>query len=95
MSTTAPVIEPIIDSFMSAEEAAARYPGSPMYDPAIVPKGYAGSIHIGDGVWRTICHECDHAVDSYGSVPRYRTVGPHEVEAHGLQVGGINVGILP
>lgn len=94
MSTTAPVIEPIIDSFMSAEEAYERYGATPGWNPEQCPKGYAGSFHIGDGVWRTICRECDEAVDSYGSVPRYRTVGPHEVEVHGLQVGGINVGIL-
>lgn len=94
MATTVPVIEPILDTFMSAEEALERYATAPAWDPAQAPKGYAGSFHIGDGVWRSLCRECDFAVDSYGSVPRYRTVGPHEVLEHGSQVGGINVGIL-
>ena len=94
MSTTAPVIQPVIDTFYSQDEAAERYADTPAYDPAQAPKGYAGSFHIGDGIFRAICRECEAAVDSYGAVPRYRTIGPHEVEAHGLEVAGINVGLL-
>lgn len=94
MVTTAPVIEPIIDTFYGKEEAAERYAATPSWSPEQAPQGYAGSFHIGEGIFRTICRECPTAVDSYGAVPRYRTVGPHEVEAHGLEVAGINVGML-
>ena len=94
MSTTAPVIEPVIETFYTQSEAAERYAVTPSWHPSQAPQGYAGSFQLGDGIFRTICRECPTAVDSYGAVPRYATVGTHEVYEHGLQVGGINVGTL-
>lgn len=94
MATTVPVIEPVLDTFQSQAEAAERYAETPTWSPSQAPQGYSGSFHIGEGVFRAICRECDHAADSYGAVPRYATVGPHEVTEHGLEVPGLNVGMM-
>ena len=77
-------------SFTTAEKAARRYAETPSYKG--VPRGR--SAHVGGGVWRTVCPECDHYVDHYGSMPQYATVGEHAVAEHGSRIAGINVGML-
>lgn len=70
--------------------------GNVRWDDSDVPEGWAGSYHLGDGVWRQKCRACPETFDSTGaySVPRYAGIGPHEHSQHGLDVPGINVGIL-
>lgn len=69
--------------------------GAPFWEDADVPPGFMGSYHIGGDVWRQRCRACPAVHDSQnGSVPRYRGIGPHERAEHGLDVAGINVGIL-
>lgn len=69
---------------------ADRYRNTPMWVPR---RGL--SVHVGGGMFVSVCAECDHAVRHIGPVPRYATTGSHEVDAHGAQVPGINVGMLP
>lgn len=71
--------------------------GIPFYRDEDVPSDFLGSWHIGNDIWRQRCRECGLTFDSKpgGSVPRWRGVGPHEYKEHGLDVPGINVGILP
>lgn len=82
------------DGFMSPDRARAMYADTPAHAPSIIPNGV--QAHIGDGKWITRCrHEgCDVTAVHWGSLPRYASVGTHEVEVHGMQVAGINVGIL-
>lgn len=94
MTTSAPIIEPVLDTFMSKEEAALRYPGTPIWGVDNVPEGFAGAVHIGEGIFRAWCRECRQGFDSYGSVPRYAGIGRHEYDEHGLDVPGINVGLM-
>ena len=71
--------------------------GTPIFTDPDIPPGWMGSYHIGDGVFRQHCRACPEIFDSppySGGVARYFGIGPHEVEAHGLEVPGINVGIL-
>lgn len=53
-------------------------------------------FHLGHDIWRTRCRgeECGKFVDSIGAVPRYASIGKHEYADHGLDVPGINVGLL-
>jgi hypothetical protein len=82
-----------IRGWSTEREARFKYAGTPAWLPERVPPGRCA--HIGRGVWLTRCHECDYSVAHYGCIPFYATVGPHEVEMHGAQVPGINVGMLP
>lgn len=75
----------------------ADYSKTPTWQDSQVPEGYAGSWHIGNGVFRQRCRVCPEIHDSQpgeGSVMRYNGIGPHEVRDHGLEVPGINVGVL-
>lgn len=73
----------------------ADYSKTPVWLDSQVPDGYTGSWHVGNGVFRQRCRICPETHDSlHGSSMRYNGIGPHEVEAHGLQVAGINVGML-
>lgn len=67
---------------------------TPAWDAASPATG--GAFHIGHDIWRTRCRGegCSKFVDSIGAVPRYATIGKHEYAAHGLDVAGINVGLL-
>lgn len=80
---------PMLDGW-AQPGAAGRYADTPTWEPR---RGM--SVHIGGGVFVTVCAECDRAVRHIGAVPRYATVGQHEVTDHGMQVPGINVGMLP
>lgn len=55
-----------------------------------------GCFHMGHDIWRTRCRSegCSKFVDSIGAVPRYATIGKHEVTEHRLEVPGINVGLM-
>ena len=77
--------------WMSPEEAAERYRNTPVW--AQIGAGHSG--HVGGGLWRTSCRECPEYVEHWGSMPRHATIGRHEVDEHGLLVGGINLGMLP
>lgn len=66
---------------------------TPAWDADSIPRGRCA--HIGDGLWLTRCAGCDDAVTHWGAMPYYATMGPHDVEAHGSQVAGINAGMLP
>ncbi|MBC9927357.1 hypothetical protein [Leucobacter sp. cx-169] len=81
-----------VTGYTTPEKVQAEYQGrnTPSY-PAAPP---GRSAHIGGGVWESACSECDQKVRHVGSVPRHGSIGPHEVEAHGAKVGGINVGLL-
>lgn len=59
-----------------------------------MPDGWAGALRMADGRWFSRCRACDHHVYQAEAWPRYMTVGRHEVDVHGLQVPGINVGLL-
>lgn len=63
-------------------------------DSEIREKVAGRSWHIGDGIWLMTCGHCDAYSLTYGSQPAYDNLGPHMVEEHDAQVGGINVGIL-
>lgn len=74
------------------------YSKTPVWSDVTAPPGYTGSLHVGNGVFRSWCRGCAEMYETQsgqGSVPRYLGIGPHEVEAHGLDVPGINVGLLP
>lgn len=78
-------------------EVAGRYANTPTWGDEQVPQGYAGSWHIGGGVFRQRCRECPATHDTspgQGAVMRYAGIGPHEVAEHGLEVPGINVGLM-
>ena len=80
------------------QESTVRWDKAWTHRDEDVPRDFAGSWHIGDGVFRQRCRECGAVYDTkpgQGSVPRYRGIGPHEYNAHGLDVPGINVGMLP
>lgn len=74
-----------------------NYRSTPVWSDSDIPAGWMGSYHVGNGVFRQRCRECSQTWDSEpgtGAIMRYHGIGPHEVEAHGLTVPGINVGIL-
>lgn len=87
-----PVLAVDVDTLPMLDWAAPRtdYSRTPIWTPR---RGLC--VHIGGGVFVTVCGECDHAMRSLGGVPRYATVGAHEVAEHGALVPGINVGMLP
>ena len=70
---------------------------APVYTDDMIPAGWQGSYHIGGDVYRQKCRECPETFDFPAGatcIQRYVGIGPHEVEAHGLQVAGINLGLL-
>lgn len=81
-------------SWVDASASRARFAGTPSYDPEMIPAGYQGAVHIGGGVWRTVCRACPAYTDTYDPMMRYRTIGPHEVDEHGFDVPGLNVGLM-
>ncbi len=83
-----------VASWMTPAQAQAKYAETLSYTPEAIPPGYTGSVHMGEGVWRTVCRACGAFCDTFGSMPRYATIGPHEATEHDLEVAGINVGIL-
>lgn len=70
--------------------------GNVYHDDADVPADFAGSWHIGNDVWHSRCRECGLIEETTGPrpKPRWDGIGRHEYAAHGLDVPGINVGIL-
>jgi hypothetical protein len=80
----------VIRSWMTPTEAYARYRTTPTWEPRP-----GASVHVGNGLWASACHDCPETVYHWGTMPAYATIGPHEVSAHQRQVPGINVGLLP
>lgn len=84
-----------VDGWDSPAMAASRFSGAFSWNPEQIPAGWQGSAHIGNGVWASRCSCHGDYFLTYGTVPRYAApVGKHEA-AHGMQVAGINVGMLP
>jgi len=72
----------------------AMYKNTPVFKPEIIPNGR--SAHIGNGVFRSICAGgCGAYADTWGGgywIPELRY---HEHNEHGLDVVGVNIGMLP
>lgn len=62
-----------------------------------LPTGSSVTIRIADNTWYSRCRACntEHIETGTHPYPRYMGIGKHEVSAHGLDVPGINVGLLP
>lgn len=72
-----------------------QYALTPAFDPATIPAGRAA--HVGGGVWRKVCASpgCGAYVETWG-MPWLvvQPIASHE-RAHGLDVIGVNVAVLP
>lgn len=79
-----------VGSWLTEDEAADKYAETLVWLPTP-----GRQVHVGGGLWVTMCHECPAWSKTWGSQPIYSTIGPHEVAEHGAQVAGINVGLLP
>lgn len=55
-----------------------------------IPAGWLGSWRVASGKWHQRCRECGLMFESDNVVMRHAGIGPHEVDAHGLEVPGIN-----
>lgn len=95
-----------VTSWMSGAAARSKYGATPDWDAQMILETFAAdpsirercagrSWHVGEGIWLSTCGYCDAYVFTAGSQPVYSTIGPHMVEAHGAQVPGINVSMLP
>lgn len=88
-----------VDSWLMPWEAREKYNRTHVWDRAViqeqVTEKHAGqSWHIGNGVWLSVCGHCPAFTLTYGAMPVYATIGPHMVAEHGVQVAGINAGLL-
>lgn len=73
-------------------DCADTYARTPVFDAESIPNGkYA---HIGGAVWRKVCRACPAYVDNYGAVQWLPELAHHE-RAHGLDVVGVNIAMLP
>lgn len=69
---------------------------TPQWHDAQVPQDFLGSWNsVEAGMWRMRCRECGLTYDSEHVTQRYNGIGMHEFKEHGLDVPGINVGLLP
>lgn len=81
-----------VESWLTPGDAERRYSETPEWPRENAPRGV--TFHAGGGVWVVNCRECDAYCETFGAMPSYATIGPHEFSAHGLDVPGLNVGIL-
>lgn len=76
------------------KDVRVTYANTPVFDPDTIPPGR--SAHIGGGVFRTVCAgDCGAYVDNYGGGYWLPELRHHEHRAHGLDVVGVNVSMLP
>lgn len=80
----------------AANERRARLdhiarPDQPSYEADIVPNGRAA--HVGGGVWLARCLECDDYTLTWGHLGWNYDLAMH-TRAHGVDVVGVNVGMM-
>lgn len=72
----------------AATRAALDYRDTPSFAPELIASARAqgrisGSIHLGGGIWASLCPQCDAYVRTYDHLLSNPELVAHRLEAHG------------